>query len=53
MVTSRKVDVAAGKTVSDVVLELDPAVRLTGKVTDANGTPLSGVTITISPAMGG
>ena len=46
---NRNVTVVAGETVSDVVLELEPGVRLTGKVTDANGAPLSGVFIIISP----
>ena len=46
---NRDVTVVAGEIVNDVVLELERGVRLTGKVTDANGAPLSGVFIIISP----
>lgn len=43
------VAVANGATVTDVLLELAPGVRVTGKVTDANGAPLGGVSIRIGP----
>lgn len=46
--TSREVNVVR-ETVTDLVFELETGVRLTGKVTDANGAPLSGVSIVISP----
>lgn len=52
--TRMTVDVAEGKTVSDVVLELDAGVRLTGKITGPNGSPLSDarVNVAISPTGG-
>ena len=47
--THRDVDVVNGGSPIDLVIELDLGVRLTGRVTDANGAPLSGVTITVPP----
>ena len=44
------VDVQDGKAISDVVLELDTGVRLTGKITGANGAPLSEATVIIQPS---
>lgn len=49
--TSRDVTVA-DDAAPDVVLELEPGVRLTGTVTDAQGAPLSGVSVVISPPSG-
>jgi protocatechuate 3,4-dioxygenase beta subunit len=46
----RDVHVLDGKTVTDLVVELDTGVRLTGTVTDANGAPLSGVSIIVNPS---
>jgi hypothetical protein len=52
--TYTDVVVVDGKSLTDLVVELDTGVRLTGTVTDANGAPLSGVSITIgSPPMEG
>lgn len=39
------VEVEEGKTAPDVTVELETGVRLTGKVTAPDGTPLSGVTV--------
>jgi large repetitive protein len=44
------VDVEEGKTVSDVVIELDTGVKLTGKVTGPNGAALSEATVQIQPS---
>jgi uncharacterized GH25 family protein/protocatechuate 3,4-dioxygenase beta subunit len=59
-VTSRmNVTIEEGKSLNDLVLELDAGVKLTGRVTNPSGQPLSGVTVTLgtSPrgnfAMGG
>jgi len=47
------VDVVDGKALTDVVLELDTGVRLSGKVTGANGAPLSDVTVAVTPSSTG
>jgi protocatechuate 3,4-dioxygenase beta subunit len=47
--TYTDVVVVEGKSLTDLVVELDAGLRLTGTVTDANGAPLSGVSITIGP----
>lgn len=44
------VDVEEGKTVSDLVIELDTGVKLTGKVTGPNGAALSDATVQIQPS---
>lgn len=44
------VDVEDNKTVSDVVIELDQGVRLTGKVTGPNGAALSDASVTLQPS---
>lgn len=44
------VDVPEGKTVSDVVLELEPGVRLTGRVTGPTGTPLADAAVGVQPS---
>jgi protocatechuate 3,4-dioxygenase beta subunit len=44
------VTIEEGKTLSDVELSLDAGVRLTGKVTGPNGTPLSDVSVRIQPS---
>jgi uncharacterized GH25 family protein len=44
------VDVEEGKTVSDVVLELDLGVHLTGKVTGPNGAALSDASVSLQPS---
>lgn len=44
------VDVVEGKTVSDVVVELDTGVRLVGKVTGPNGAALPDATIQLVPS---
>jgi protocatechuate 3,4-dioxygenase beta subunit len=46
---SREVTVVDGEAVTDLVVELRPGVRLTGRVTDTSGAPLSGVSIIIRP----
>ncbi|HEX8407900.1 MAG TPA: carboxypeptidase regulatory-like domain-containing protein [Thermoanaerobaculia bacterium] len=47
------VDVVDGKALTDVVLELDTGVRLSGKVTGANGAPLSDVRVAVTPSTTG
>jgi uncharacterized GH25 family protein len=47
------VTVEEGKTTGNVELELDPGVRLVGKVTSSTGTPLSDVRVGIEPSVGG
>lgn len=44
------VDVEEGKTVSDVVIELDTGVKLVGKVTGPNGSALPDATVQIQPS---
>ncbi|HVG22857.1 MAG TPA: carboxypeptidase regulatory-like domain-containing protein [Thermoanaerobaculia bacterium] len=44
------VDVPEGKTVSDIVLELEQGVRLTGKVTGPNGSPLADASVMVQPS---
>jgi protocatechuate 3,4-dioxygenase beta subunit len=44
------VDVEEGKTVSDVVLEMEPGVRLVGKVTGPNGAALSDASVQLAPS---
>lgn len=44
------VQVEEGKTLSDVVIELDTGVKLTGRVTGNNGAPLSDVSVRIMPS---
>jgi hypothetical protein len=47
------VTVEEGKTLSDVELALDAGVRLTGRVTSPNGSPLSDVRVSVEPSTGG
>lgn len=47
------VTVEEGKTLSDVELQLDAGVRLTGRVTGPNGSPLSDVRVSVEPSTGG
>jgi len=42
--------VEEGKTLSDVVIELEQGVRLTGRVTGPNGTPLADAMVGIQPS---
>lgn len=42
--------VEEGKTLSDVVVELETGVRLTGRVTGPNGAPLADATVVIQPS---
>ncbi len=44
------VDVEEGKTVSDVVIELDTGVRLVGKVTGPNGATLPDASVQLRPS---
>lgn len=44
------VDVEEGKSVSDLVIELDTGVRLTGKVTGPNGAALADATVQLQPS---
>ncbi|HEX6085238.1 MAG TPA: carboxypeptidase regulatory-like domain-containing protein [Thermoanaerobaculia bacterium] len=44
------VDVQEGKTVSDIVLELEPGVRLTGRVTGPTGSGLADATVSVQPS---
>lgn len=44
------VDVQEGKTLSDVVLELEPGVRLTGRVTGPNGSGLADAQVGVQPS---
>jgi uncharacterized GH25 family protein len=44
------VDVPEGKTVSDIVLELEQGVRLTGRITAPGGGPLADATVTVQPS---
>ena len=44
------VQVEEGKTISDVVIELEPGVRLAGKVTGPNGAPLPDATVMLEPS---
>lgn len=48
--TRLNVDVQEGKTVSDVVLELEPGVRLVGRVLGPNGTALADATVMVQPS---
>jgi large repetitive protein len=48
--TRLNVTIEEGKTLSDVELSLDAGVRLTGKVTGPNGTPLPDVNVRIQPS---
>ncbi|HEY0157178.1 MAG TPA: carboxypeptidase regulatory-like domain-containing protein [Thermoanaerobaculia bacterium] len=47
------VTVEEGKTLSDVELQLDAGIRLTGRVTGPNGSPLSDVSVRLEPSTGG
>lgn len=47
------VTVEKGKTLSDVELQLDAGVRLTGRVTGPNGSPLSDVRVSVRPSAAG
>lgn len=47
------VDVEEGKTVTGVEIELDPGVRLIGKVTGPSGAPLSDVRVRVAPSATG
>ena len=44
------VDVQEGKTLSDVVLELEQGVRLTGRVTTSSGSALADATVSVQPS---
>ncbi|MEO8382730.1 MAG: carboxypeptidase regulatory-like domain-containing protein [Acidobacteriota bacterium] len=44
------VDVQEGKTAPDVVVELEAGVRLIGRVTTANGSPVSDASVMIQPS---
>lgn len=46
-------DVEEGKNLTDVLVELEPGARLTGRVTSANGSPLSDVAVAIAPSATG
>lgn len=50
---SKDLKVVENETVTDLVLEIEPGVRLSGTVTDASGAPVSGVTIAIRPPSDG
>ncbi|HVE72349.1 MAG TPA: carboxypeptidase regulatory-like domain-containing protein [Thermoanaerobaculia bacterium] len=47
------VDVPEGKTVSDVVLELEQGVRLTGRVTTSTGSALADANVMVQPSATG
>ncbi|HUR82647.1 MAG TPA: carboxypeptidase regulatory-like domain-containing protein [Thermoanaerobaculia bacterium] len=47
------VDVEEGKTLNDVVLELEQGTRLTGRVTGSNGSGLADVTVAVQPSATG
>lgn len=47
------VDVQEGKTINDVVVELETGVRLVGKITGANGAPLSDASVSVMPSATG
>lgn len=47
------VTIEEGKTLSDVELQLDMGVKLTGRVTGSNGSPLSDVSVRIMPSTTG
>ena len=47
------VEVQEGKTLSDVVLELEQGVRLTGKVTGPNGAALADANVMVQPSPNG
>lgn len=47
------VTVEEGKTLSDIELQLDTGVKLTGRVTGANGSPLSDVNVRMMPSTSG
>ncbi len=47
------VTVEEGKTLSDIEVGLDAGVRLTGRVTGPNGTPLSDVSVRLMPSIRG
>jgi len=44
------VDVEEGKTVSDVVIELETGVRLVGKITGPNGAALADASVSLQPS---
>ena len=47
------INVEVGKTVPDIEVDLDTGVKLTGRVTSSDGTPLSGVAVREDTAGGG
>ena len=47
------VNVEDGKSVSDVLVELEQGARLTGRVTSSSGTPLADVSVSIQPSVTG
>ncbi|HYO78380.1 MAG TPA: carboxypeptidase regulatory-like domain-containing protein, partial [Thermoanaerobaculia bacterium] len=47
------VTIEEGKTLSDIELPLDAGVRLVGRVTGPNGSPLSDVTVRVAPSATG
>jgi protocatechuate 3,4-dioxygenase beta subunit len=47
------IEVEEGKTAPEVTVELDTGVKLTGKVTGPDGTPISGVTVAQDQSMRG
>ncbi len=46
------VNVEEGKTVADVEVQMDHGVKVTGRVTGPDGTPLGGVSVRLDPGMG-
>jgi protocatechuate 3,4-dioxygenase beta subunit/uncharacterized GH25 family protein len=46
----QNLDVEEGKTLNDVVVELEQGVRLTGRVTGPNGTPLADAMVGVQPS---
>jgi protocatechuate 3,4-dioxygenase beta subunit len=53
--TARKggLNLEEGKALTDVEVEIDPGVKLVGRVTAPDGSPLSGVSVRPSPQAGG
>ncbi len=47
------IEVEDGKTAPDVEVDVESGSKLTGHVTDASGTPLSGVAVSSNPMAGG
>jgi protocatechuate 3,4-dioxygenase beta subunit len=47
------IEVEDGKTAPDVEVDVESGSKLTGRVTDASGTPLAGVAVSSNPMAGG